>query len=805
MKIEELQENHQPYILKSIDEVLHDSMIPYTEHVVMERALPRVEDGLKPGQRRILYSMLELGLGNDKAYRKSARIVGDCLGKYHPHGDTSVYEAMVRMAQPFSLKEPLVDGQGNFGSVDGDTAAAMRYTEAKLTPLAMELLRDLDCDTVPWSLNFDDTLKEPDILPGRFPNLLVNGASGIAVGLATNIPTHNLSETINGVVAFIDNPHITIDQMMKFIPAPDFPTGGIIIAGNELKDAYTTGKGKIIIRARVSIEKNGDKQNIIISELPYQVNKALLLQKIAELKEENKDKLTGIAEIRDESDRKGMRAIIKIKKECNAEAILEYLFKATNMQVSFGINMVAIAGGKPKQMGLLDIIEYYVEYQRCVVLRRSKFLLDKAKDRAHIIEGLLIAIHNIDEVVKTIKKSESYNDAKAKLRAKFSLSEKQAQAILDMRLARLVNLETTKLEEEMIELTQQIKKLSEIVNSKKMQYETVKTELLEIKKKYGMPRLSTLVISDGVANLPEIKEEEVFAKEVYVALTMAGTIKKIPQKNYLMSQKEITDATTSNEIHTQLILVKTNEKVLIFTNLGNCIKIEVDEIPEARWKDKGKELKSLDRGISAEEVGVAIFKENQEFCDKFVFFTKLGMIKLSESSEYCVNKSVFQAIKIKPEDELLDVQNFTPEGGVLMVSKSGMALNFEKTNIPIQNRISGGVMGINLESDDTVIYASQTDNGGAITVATDYGYIKKIPIGEYPVSARYRKGLKMFNLKNNGTKLVFASYGSYKPIVGWNGSKFVCIDECDIMYDDRGGNGTQLFGSPISSATMFFN
>ncbi len=407
---------HTGIIYKSLEEVFHDSMIPYTEHVVMDRALPRVEDGLKPVQRRILYSMMELGLYPDKPYRKSARIVGDCMGKYHPHGDSSVYDAMVRMSQDFVLRGPLVDGHGNFGSIDGDSAAAMRYTEARMTPLALELLRDLDKGTVKWSLNFDDTLKEPDMLPGRFPNLLVNGASGIAVGVATNIPPHNLGEVIDGVVAYIDNPNISLEKMMTIIKAPDFPTGGELILGDGLETAYRTGKGKITIRAKVGIETSGDKTSLIITELPYQVNKAQLLQKIAELKEQNKDKLSVISEIRDESDRKGMRAVIRLKKEANPKKVLEFLFKSTNLQVGFTFNMVAIAGGKPKLMSLLEIISYYTEYQREVIVRRTKFDLNVAKERAHIVEGLLIAIKNIDEVIKIIKKSANVTEAKTKLK-----------------------------------------------------------------------------------------------------------------------------------------------------------------------------------------------------------------------------------------------------------------------------------------------------------------------------------------------------------------------------------------------------
>ena len=428
---------------KNIDEVMHESMMPYSEHVILDRALPRVEDGLKPVQRRILFTLNELGITPDKEYKKSARIVGECLGKYHPHGDTSVYDAMVRLAQNFNMRMPLVEGQGNFGSVDGDDAAAMRYTEAKMAPLAIEMLKDLEKNTVDWQLNFDDTLQEPVTLPARYPNLLVNGASGIAVGLATNIPTHNLSEVINGAIALIDNRNITTAELMKHIKAPDFPTGGYIIAGDELQQAYETGRGKIYIRAKIHIETAGDgKQTNVITELPYQVNKAKLLQRIVELKDIKKDQLAGIGEVIDESDKSGMRAIIKLKKEADTKKILELLFKYTDLQVSFGINMVAIAEGRPQQMGIKQMLNYYVDYQRDVVYRRTKFELDAAKEREHILKGLIIAVRNIDEVVAIIKRSANTTEAKQRLRERFELSDRQAQAILDMRLARLTNCKT---------------------------------------------------------------------------------------------------------------------------------------------------------------------------------------------------------------------------------------------------------------------------------------------------------------------------------------------------------------------------
>ncbi len=792
---------HKGLIYKSLEEVFHDAMIPYTEHVVMDRALPRVEDGLKPVQRRILYSMLELGLEPDKQYRKSARIVGDCMGKYHPHGDSSVYDAMVRMAQPFSMSEPLVDGHGNFGSIDGDSAAAMRYTEAKLTPLAMELLRDLDKNTVHWSLNFDDTLKEPDMLPGRFPNLLVNGASGIAVGVATNIPPHNFAEVCDGVIAYINKPSIKLDEMMQYIKAPDFPTGGQIIAGDELKTAYATGKGKIIIRATCKIETDGDKQAIVITALPYQVNKVQLQQKIAQLKEENKDKLSAISEIRDESDKDGMRVVIKLKKEGNAKAILDYLYKSTQMQTTFGINMVAIADGKPKQMGLLDIISYYVEYQREIIQRRTKFDLDACKDRAHIIEGLLIAIKNIDEVVRIIKKSATTVEAKQKLKERFNLSEKQAQAILDMRLARLVNLEITKLEEELAALKVQIEHLTAIYNSKKLQYNVVKEELGQLKKQYKSERLS-VILKDKDIDKVEIDHEEAFAKEVMLSYTASGTLKNIPLKNYNLAQREITDTSTLNDVHLILRNALTSQKALLFTNYGNCIKINIADVPEGKWRDKGCLLNTLDKNVQPDEKVVeirVIDNEDLMSLEDIVFFTKQGMVKKSSMKEYFVSKNNIQAIKLKDKDEVIAVQTAIEGSSILMVTKKGMVLNFESRDIQPTGRVTAGVMGMNIEFGDEVVYADQITESGAVTVATFKGYIKNVPIGEFEVMSRYRKGLRVYNTAEYG-EIAFAKFSIVPPTLAVKlENRIEKVSSRQIAYDSRLGKGKQNIKTKISA------
>ncbi len=748
-------EGEKGIIYKNISDVLHESMIPYTEHVVMDRALPRVEDGLKPVQRRILYAMLELGVTPDKPYRKSARIVGDCLGKYHPHGDTSVYDAMCRMAQEWTLRAPLVDGHGNFGSVDGDSPAAMRYTEARMTPLALELMRDLEKDTVRWSLNFDDSLKEPDMLPGRFPNLLINGAYGIAVGVATNIPPHNVGETIDGVVAYINNPNIKAEELMKIIKAPDFPSGGIIISPDGgLEQAYKTGKGKILIRSKVAIEKNGDKSSLIITEIPYQVNKAQLLQKIAELKESNKDKLAAITEIRDESDRTGMRGVIRLKKDADPQKILEYLFKSTNLQISYGINMVAIADGKPRLLSLLDIVSYYAQYQREIIVRRTKFDLNVAKERAHIVEGLLIAIKNIDDVIKIIKKSSTTSEAKQRLRDRFNLSEKQAQAILDMRLARLVHLEVEKLEEELRELKARIKELEAILASKKLQYEVVKKELLDIKRSYNTKR-KTVIMSSSEIKLEAMKdEEEEEVKNYVLAISASGTVKRVTTKNYAMSQKTIGDNTTIGDLPIQVETIASNEHVLIFTNLGNALKVKVSDIAECKWRDKGASLLSIDKSVTFNEMPVAFVKAKNE--GEILFMTKKGMVKKSSAEELIITKPFYQVCKLGEGDEVISVEYEKKDGSILMLTKNGMSLNFEKTDIPTQGRISGGVKGMNVDDDDYVIFASQVDYSHVVVV-TENGYIKKMQVKEFPVSARYRKGLKYVNFAKGCQGVAFAT------------------------------------------------
>jgi len=787
-------------IQKDIDQVLSESMIPYSEHVILERALPRVEDGLKPVQRRILYTLFELDITPDKEYKKSARIVGECLGKFHPHGDTSVYDAMVRMAQDFNMRECLVDGHGNYGSVDGDGAAAMRYTEARMAPLALEVLKDLDKNTVDWTLNFDDTLQEPVTLPCRFPNILVNGANGIAIGLATNIPTHNLGEVISAATAMIDKPEITLDEIMKIMPGPDFPTGGYIIAGDELKAAYETGKGKILIRGKVHVEgKSGEKKNIVITELPYQVNKSKLLQRILEVRDSKKYDLSCITEILDESDRFGMRAVVRLKKDADVNKVIEILYKETDLQISYGINMVAIASGRPQLMGARDMLAYYINYQREVVFRRTKFDLDIAKEREHILQGLIIAVKNIDEVVKIIKKSADTSEAKQRLIARFKLSERQAQAILDMRLARLTSLEIYKLEQELKDIQMLIAKLEAIINSKKLQFDIVKAEMLEIKKKFKNPRKSIVIES-----LEKFKLEDITcasaksAQSVAVAITANGQVKSMATTMVSGSSKLWTEKSRFNEVHISMVKTSTSKDVLIFTNKGNAFKVDVNGLPLVKWKEKGLEFNKLVKGVLPTEYPVAIIENPTEESDKkLLFFSRNGMIKKSALNEYIIQKATYQAVKFKEDDELISVQFDEPETTIMFVTSQGMGLNAEKTDIPEQGRVSGGVKGVMLAEDDYVVSANQVKYGQNIVILTNCAYAKQINTAEIDVLARYRKGVKVYDLKGdkvNGSKIVCAgafAEGDDIAIVD-NAENYAAASISSIPEDTRLGKGKSL-------------
>ena len=787
----DVEKDDEGNILKSVKTVMHEAMMPYSEYVILDRALPRVEDGLKPVQRRILYSMYELGLSPDKPFKKSAKVVGDVIANYHPHGDTSVYNAMVKLAQDFNMRETLVMGHGNFGSVDGDPAAAMRYTEAKLNEISLELLKDIDKETVKWSYNYDDSKFEPDMLPSRFPNILVNGNMGIAVGIATNFACHNLGESIDACVKFIENPKITTDELLTIIKGPDFPTGGIILGVDEIKKAYETGKGKITIRAKIEIEQSkNDKINLVITEFPYQVNKAMCLQKISELKENNKDTLSCITDIRDESDRKGVRAVITLKKDSDPQKIINYLYKYTDLQTTFGINMVAIAEGKPKLLTLLDILKYYTTYQKDVVYKRTKYDLNVAKQREHILQGLIIAIENIDTIVKIIKKSASTTVAKQELKQRYSLSEVQAQAILDMRLSRLTNLEVEKLKQEIVELQKLINKLTKIVNSEKLQYNVVKEEMLEIKKKYSNKR-KTQIAKENIT----ITEEDIIkvVKKEFVMLTAKNALKKMPEKNFNKSTKIISSESNLNEICLQILPTESDKNLLLFTNLGNVYKLPVEKIIEARFKDRGMFVKDLILGFSPDEKVVKIFEEHENFFKQtLVFFTKNGMIKLTSAEEFNFNKTFVSAIKLK-EDEVLNVSVYNNKKNAMFVTKQGMGLYAKTDDMSVTGKSGLGIKGINLNENDHVLFADLIEKEN-ILVITNKGYGKKVGIDQFELLPTNRKGLKVYSLSKGdslGDSLIYAGLNNRDEdlFVTDKKNKNYVIDTLNIQTTNRVNKG----------------
>lgn len=731
-------------IQKSMEEVMHDSMIPYSEHVIMERALPRVEDGLKPVQRRILYTMHELGNTYDKPHRKCARIVGDCLGKYHPHGDSSVYDALARMAQPFVMRAMLVDGHGNFGSIDGDSPAAMRYTEARMTQLAMVMLQDIDKDTVDFHLNFDDTQREPDLLPGRYPNLLVNGASGIAVGLATNIPPHNLGEVIDGAIALMDKPSMSTQELMRYIPAPDFPTGGLLARDGELLQAYETGRGKLQLRARVHIERgNAGRSLIVMDEIPYQINKSALLEKILRLSEEKKSLLSGIYDIRDESDRTGMRAVVEVRKDVDPEKLLNVLYKYSDMQVTFGVNMVAIAGGKPVQMGLKKMLEYYIEHQKNVVTRRTRYELQQAEAWAHILEGLIVAVDNLDEVIRLIRSSKTPKEAKQRLIARFALTEVQAQAILDMRLQRLTNLEVITLKQEYADLLKKIAGFKAILGSEKKLLAVIKRELGEIRQKFADARRTELM--DSFETIP-IEEERVAPDAAVVLRTRAGFIKRMQPRLY---EKAAAGAEFADP-PVQSIHCMTDQKLLFFTDAGNCYPLAVEQIPEARAKDRGQTPGGLLAGLEKQEQLVNVMSCG-DWSGEVLLATAKGLIKRTALADLNVRKSRYAAIGLKTGDRLVCALNPAAGQDLLLVSRGGMAIHFAVAEVSLTGRTAAGVKSMNLAPEDSVEFVFVHNNEGEVVLASDMGYLKRCLLIDFDRQARGGKGVKCFNLLKNGT------------------------------------------------------
>ncbi|MCQ2564439.1 MAG: DNA topoisomerase 4 subunit A [Clostridia bacterium] len=758
-------------INKTVEEVMTTSMLPYSEYVILDRALPRVEDGLKPVQRRILYDMYhELGLTPDQEFRKCALAVGDTLGKYHPHGDSSVYGALARMAQTFVMGETLIEGHGNFGSIDGDTPAAMRYTECRLTPLAMVLMKDLDKDTVNFSFNFDDTRKEPDYMPGCFPNLFVNGAMGIAVGLATNIPTHNLGEMIDGCVAYIDNRNITLDEMLNYVKGPDFPTGGIICKSNEMREAYLTGRGKVAIRAKFHFEddKNG-KTNIVITEIPYQVNKSDLLKSIAALKEKMKDELADISDIADESSSEGVRAVITLKKGADVDNIVAILLKHTDMQINFNYNVVAIADGSPKQLGLLDYISYYINFQLDVIVRRTKFDLARAEARAHIVEGLCVAIENIDEVIRIIKSSNSTTDAKDKLTKRFGLSDVQAQAILDMRLSRLTNLEVEKLQQELADLHKQIAEFKAILGSKAKQYSVIKKEMLEIKKNYATPRKTEIV--DEFDNFVVTPIEKLLDTECAVAVSNDGLRLKTLDIKQLQNASGTYTYENMSAVHKAVVHTSMNNFVYLFTNYGNFFKVAVRDIPNAKFSTRGTALSQIAHAETKEQIVAAFNEQDLTENAELLMYTQDGTVKRSPTSEYINLKTGSIALKLKDFDRVVSVQINDNLPSILMVADDGMAVNFDYSSVPVTKRNSGGVIGMNLNDKAKVIFASQVNTLDRILVVTKDGYGKKFSLNELPVGARNRKGLKIIS----GKEEIFAVIS---PIVAGE----LVVEEKDKVY-----------------------
>ena len=731
---------NEEIIVKNMEDVLHDSMIPYSEHVILERALPRVEDGLKPVQRRILFTMHELGNTADKPHRKCARIVGDCLGKYHPHGDSSVYDALARMAQSFVMRAPLVDGHGNFGSIDGDSPAAMRYTEARMTELAAQLLRDIDKDTVGFHLNFDDTQKEPDLLPARFPNLLVNGASGIAVGLATNIPPHNLGEAIDAAAALIDQPSIDTRGLMQFLKGPDFPTGGILAADGELLQAYETGRGKLQVRARLHLEDgSAGRKLIVITEIPYQVNKAAMLEKILKVSEEKKALFSGIYDIRDESDRTGMRAVIEVRKDADSEKLLNALYKYTDLQVTFGVNMVAIAGGKPVQMGVKAILSHFIAHQKNVVSRRTKYELNQAETRAHVLEGLIVAVDNLDEVIRLIRSSKNPKEARGRLMERFELTEIQAQAILDMRLQRLTNLEILTLRKEYAELLKLIANLKAILASEKKLMNVIKKELMEIREKFADPRRTELV--DSFQEIV-IEPETPVADETAVVLTRAGFVKRMPPK--ALEKADKTDAPA------QVISCFTDEKLLFITDLGNCYPVPVSQIPECRPRDRGIALGGLLAGLEKGENLVSLTPAGN-YEGELLFATQNGLVKRTACAELNVRKSRFACISLKGDDRLAAA--LSPAGceGVLLLSRQGMAIHFALEEVSLIGRTAAGVKGMNLSAGDKVAFCFCHNGEGEVLMVSELGYLKRCLLIDFDRQSRGGKGVKAFNFLKNGS------------------------------------------------------
>lgn len=728
---------------KEINDIMKSSYIDYSMSVIVGRALPDVRDGLKPVHRRILYDMMELGVTPDKPHRKSARIVGDVLGKYHPHGDSSVYDAMVRLAQDWNIRYKLVDGHGNFGSVDGDGAAAMRYTEARMTNFALQMLRDINKDTVDFQPNFDGDETEPVVLPARYPNLLVNGSNGIAVGMATSIPPHNLTDVIDATIKMIDDENCDIEDLIEIVQAPDFPTGATIIGKTPAKDAYRTGQGKVTVRSKYEFEETSKgKMQIVFTEIPYQVNKARLIEKIAELVKDKR--IDHIADIRDESDRDGMRIVVELKKDANPQITLNRLFKHTQLQDNFSIIMIALVDGQPKILNLYEILDHYLQHQKEVVTRRTRYDLKKAEERAHILQGYLIALDNIDEVIKVIRSS--YNDAKQKLMDRFNLSDVQAQAILDMRLARLQGLEREKIENEYNELQEKIAWYNKILSDIKVLMGVIRDELTEIKEKFGDERKTEVVADSG-----EINEEDLIQEhQVAVTLTHLGYIKRVSMDTYKTQKrggKGITGITTrENDFVKNMIITSTHDYLLFFTNTGKAHRIKAYEIPEAQRTARGTPAVNFLNLMQRERIAT-VMPVKEFSSDKYLIaVTKNGTIKKTDLSQFDTNrKTGLLAIKLKDDDELIGIKQTTGTSNVIIVTKHGKSICFSEEDVRPMGRIAAGVKAIQLEDDDEVVAMELAEKDEELLVVTGHGYGKRTAVSEYKTQKRGGKGLLTYD------------------------------------------------------------
>lgn len=744
---------------------MRKSFLDYSMSVIVARALPDVRDGLKPVHRRILYTLYEEGMTPDKKYQKSANAVGAVMGHYHPHGDSAIYESMVRMAQDFTYRHTLVDGHGNFGSIDGDGAAASRYTEARLAKISMELLRDLNKDTVDFSENYDGQRKEPVVLPSRFPNILVNGNMGIAVGMATNIPPHNLGEVIDGCVAYIDNPDITVTELMQYIKGPDFPTAGVILGNSGIKRAYESGRGAITIRGMATVEETHNKHRIVITELPYQVNKKALIQRIGELV---RDKvIDGISNLSDESALEGIKIVIDVKKEANANVVLNNLYKHTQLQTSYGINFLMLVDGSPRTLGLREIIEKYIDHQKHVIYRRCQFDLKRYKDRLHILDGLKIALDNIDRVIKIIRESADDDEAKAGLMSNFALSEVQSQAILDMRLKRLTGLEKSKIEEEIAELEKLVKELEEILASEEKILEVIKTEMLEIKDKYADERRTHI----DMTAIDYIEDESLIPVEnVVITLTNKGYIKRLPADTYKtqnrggMGVKGM--ATNEEDFVEHLINATSHDYILMFTNMGKVYRIKGYEIPEYSRQSKGLPIINLLSLDKDEKVTSLLKISNDDEYKCLVFATKSGLIKRTDISEFdSIRTNGKKFITLKDDDELVSVKKTTGNDEILMASSNGRMVRFNEDAVRIMGRSASGVRGINLDGG-ILVGMEIVEPNEYVLVITEKGYGKKTPVDEYRITNRGGKGVKTVNItEKNGSIVSFKTVDDSKDLM----------------------------------------